>query len=217
MRQERDGAGVSSDAGAAAPERYRLQRLLGRGGMGEVYLARDLTLDRDVAIKFVTPEKALDDDARRRLLGEARAAAAVDHPGICAVYDSGETRDGHAYVVMQYVEGNTLATLLDSGAITARDTLRLTAAIADALGAAHRRGLVHRDLKPSNVIVTPSGAPKLLDLGIAKMVSLPAGFSDASTGSSATAEGTIVGTPAYMSPEQVQQRPLDGAPPLLAT
>ena len=210
MQQGRGGAEVSSEAGDAAPERYRLQRLLGRGGMGEVYLARDETLDRDVAIKFVTPGKVPDENAREQLLREARAAAAVDHPGICSVFDSGQTRDGHAYVVMQYVEGETLEALLDRGGITARDTLRLTAALADALGAAHRRGLVHRDLKPSNVIVTPSGAPKLLDLGIAKHVPLPTTLSDATTFSNVTTEGVIVGTPGYMSPEQVQQLPLDG-------
>jgi tetratricopeptide (TPR) repeat protein len=178
--------------------------------MGEVYLARDLTLDRDVAIKLLTPGRLADPAARRRLLREARSAAALDHPFICPVYDSGETPDGRAYIVMQYVEGPTLSEVLQRGALSVRDTLGICANIAEALAVAHKRGLVHRDLKPSNVIVTPSGAPKLLDLGIAKAIASPEALAQAETQTAVTTEGTIVGTPGYMSPEQIQQRPVDG-------
>ena len=129
---------MSAAAGALDSGRYRIVRLLGRGGLGEVYLARDLTLGRDVAIKFVAPEKVTDADARRRLLREARAAAALDHPGICTVYEAGETADGRGYIVMQYVEGETLAAVLGRGALPVRDAIALCAQVADALGAAHR-------------------------------------------------------------------------------
>ena len=197
-------------AGALELGRYRLIRLLGRGGMGEVYLATDLTLGREVAIKFVAPERLGDPEARRRLLKEARAAAALDHPGICAVHEIGETADGRAFIVMQYVEGETLSAVLDRGPMPVREALACALHIAEALAAAHEHGVVHRDLKPSNVIITPSGRPKLLDFGIAKVTVLPATDGDTRTASSATTAGVLVGTPAYMSPEQVEQRPPDG-------
>ena len=210
MQQGSSGPLPPAAAEDLVPGRYRLARLLGRGGMGEVYLARDLTLDRDVAIKLLTPGRLADPAARRRLLREARSAAALDHPFICPVYDSGETPDGRAYIVMQYVEGPTLSAVLQRGGLSVRDTLGICANIAEALAVAHKRGLVHRDLKPSNVIVTPSGAPKLLDLGIAKAIASPEALAQAATQTAVTTEGTIVGTPGYMSPEQIQQRPLDG-------
>ena len=205
--QQSGRPGVSAEQ--MAPAGYRLIQLLGRGGMGEVYLADDLTLGRQVAIKFLLAEKTDDPTARRRLLHEARAAAAVDHPNICTVYDTGETADGRVYFVMQYVEGETLASMLARGPLPVRDALAICAHIADALAVAHRRGIIHRDLKPANVIIMPSGRPKLLDLGIAK-VAAASTVSDASTWSNVTAPGSLVGTPGYMSPEQVQQRPLDG-------
>jgi serine/threonine protein kinase len=191
------------------PAGYQLIQLLGRGGMGEVYLADDLTLGRKVAIKFLLADKTNDAHARRRLVREAKAAAALDHPNICTVFDTGETADGRVYVVMQYVEGETLASMLQRGPLAVRDALTLCTQLADALAAAHRQGIIHRDLKPANVMITPSGRPKLLDLGIAKVANATA-VGDASTWSNVTAPGSLVGTPGYMSPEQVQQRPLDG-------
>jgi tetratricopeptide (TPR) repeat protein len=201
---------MSIDAGASDLGRYRLGRLLGRGGMGQVYLARDLALDRDVAIKFVAAERVGDEVATRRLLHEAHAAAALDHPCICTVHETGQTPDGKSYIVMQYVEGEPLSAVLRNGPLGVREALDLCAQIADALAAAHRHGIVHRDLKPSNVMMTPSGRPKLLDFGIAKQVIAAASSEDSTFSSGATAVGTIIGTPAYMSPEQIQQRPLDG-------
>jgi tetratricopeptide (TPR) repeat protein len=208
---QQGSSGPLSPSGAdLVPGRYRLGRLLGRGGMGEVYLARDLALGREVAIKVLTPDRIADPIARRRLVAEARAAAAIDHPFICPVYDSGETPEGRAYIVMQHVEGPTLSDVLQHQRLSVREMLTLGADIAEGLSAAHKRGIVHRDLKPSNVIVTPSGAPKLLDLGIAKNVPAPHALPDGSTQTAVTHEGTLVGTPAYMSPEQIQQRPVDG-------
>ena len=157
----------SSEPGAELGH-YRIVRLLGHGGMGDVYLARDLTLERDVAIKFLQAEGGAPDASRDRLLREAQAAAALDHPNICTVYEVGETPDGRAFIAMQYVEGETLAAILRRGPMTVRDALVLGAQITEALAAAHKRGIIHRDLKPQNVIVTSSGRPKLLDFGLAK-------------------------------------------------
>lgn len=190
---------------------YRLERLLGAGGMGEVYLARDLTLGRDVAIKLLPTATSTDLEARRRLLREAQAIAQLDHPNICQVFDVGETSDGRAFIAMSYVEGRTLAERIKTGALPTREALALARDIADALGAAHARGIVHRDLKPQNIIVTPSGRPKLLDFGVAKLL---VGSEQASTATttmgSATTPGVVVGTPAYMSPEQVAGQAVDG-------
>ena len=193
-----------------APAGYRLLELLGRGGMGEVYLADDLKLGRKVAIKFLLPDKTQDAEARRRLLREAQAAASLDHPGICTVFEVDETSDGRIYVAMQYVQGETLARVLERGPRPVRAALSMCSSLAEALAAAHHHGIIHRDLKPANVIVTPSGQPKLLDLGIAKIVARANVANDDRTGSGATSAGMIIGSPGYMSPEQVEQRPVDG-------
>ncbi len=197
--------GPDSDLG-----HYRLVRLLGRGGMGEVYLAHDQSLDRDVAIKFISPEKTADDDARRRLMREARAAAALDHPAICTVLETGETPSGRTYIVMQFVEGEPLSTVLEKRQLSIRDALLICAQVAEGLDVAHRHGVVHRDLKPANVMLTPSGHPKLVDFGIAKLALSAAQLPDEPTTSVSTTAGVIVGTPAYMSPEQAQQGSIDG-------
>jgi serine/threonine-protein kinase len=182
------------------PGRYRLTGLLGRGGMGEVYRGTDLRLKRDVAIKLLSPEKAADDEARWRLLHEAQAAATLDHPHVCPVYDSGESADGRAYIVMQYAEGQTLADVLQQREMSAEEALQLATQVAAALGAAHQRGLIHRDVKPANVMVTLSGQAKLLDLGIAKVVSFPTQYSEAATASAVTSTAR--------SPAPTNSRPL---------
>ena len=190
---------------------YRLTRRIGAGGMGEVYLAQDLALKREVAIKFVIAEGGGDAALARRLMHEAQAVAALDHPCICPVHDVGVDPSGRPYMVMQDVPGETLAARLARGPLPPREALGLCAQIADALSAAHRHGIIHRDLKPQNVMLTPSGAPKLLDFGIAKVLpSLDTAAAGSETASSLTSRHAIVGTPAYMSPEQVYQRPLDG-------
>jgi tetratricopeptide (TPR) repeat protein/predicted Ser/Thr protein kinase len=197
--------GPDSDLG-----HYRLVRLLGRGGMGEVYLAHDQSLDRDVAIKFISPEKTADEDARRRLMREARAAAALDHPAICTVLETGETASGRTYIVMQFVEGEPLSTVLEKRRLSVRDALLICAQVAEGLDVAHRHGVVHRDLKPANVMLTPSGHPKLVDFGIAKVALATSAIPESTTTSVSTTAGVIIGTPAYMSPEQAQQGSIDG-------
>ena len=195
---------------------YRIVRLLGSGGMGEVFLARDLTLERDVAIKFLPVRDGDRADTRQQLLHEAKAAAALDHPGICAVYEVGEAPDGRAFIVMQYVEGETLAATLQRGPMTPRDALALAGQIAEALASAHKRGIVHRDLKPQNIIITPSGRPKLLDFGLAKALQASPDAPEADTVAAMTMAGVVKGTPAYMAPEQIRQRPIDGRTDLFA-
>jgi tetratricopeptide (TPR) repeat protein len=178
--------------------------------MGEVYLARDLALDRDVAIKLLPTATSADLEARRRLLREAQSVAKLDHPNICQVFDVGETPDGRAFIAMSYVEGQTLAARIATGALPVREALALARDIAEALGAAHARGIVHRDLKPQNIIVTPSGRPKLLDFGVAKLLVSSALAPTAAMTTCATTPGAVVGTPAYMSPEQVEGHAVDG-------
>ena len=141
--------------------KYRVIRLLGSGGMGDVYLAHDSVLNRDVAIKVISPERIDDLQARRWLIREARAAAALDHPCICSVYEVHADPDGPAFIAMQYVEGETLAARLRKGTLAPREALALFEDIADALTTAHRNRVVHRDLKPENIILTPSARPKL--------------------------------------------------------
>ena len=207
---------MDAQAGDVALGRYRLGRLIGSGGMGDVYLARDTVLRRDVAIKFVTATGAASEALTRRLLQEARAVAALDHPCICPVYDAGVDPIGRPFMVMQYVEGETLATRLGRGALPVRDALTACAQIAEALAAAHRRGIIHRDLKPQNVMLAPDGQPKLLDFGIAKFIPQIDSLAVDDTTTSLTKSHALLGTPAYMSPEQIHERPLDGRSDLFA-
>lgn len=186
---------------------YRLERVLGAGGMGEVFLARDLTLDRLVAIKFLI--RPGDEHARRRLLAEARSAAALDHPSICTIHEVVTDDAGGDFIVMQHVEGETLAQRLRRGRLPPAEALAIASPLFHALAAAHRAGIIHRDIKPQNIILTPSGQPKLLDFGIAKRLLPEPGPDDATTTSQLTSEGDVVGTLAYMSPEQIQGRPVD--------
>lgn len=175
--------------------------------MGEVFLARDLTLDRLVAIKFlITPG---DEHARRRLLSEARSAAALDHPSICTIHEVVTDDACGDFIVMQYVEGETLAHRLRQGRLPAAETIAIVSPLLQALAAAHRAGIIHRDIKPQNIILPPSGQAKLLDFGIAKRLLPEPGPDDATTTSQLTGEGDVVGTVAYMSPEQLQGRLVD--------
>ena len=192
--------------------KYDLIRPLGSGGMGVVYLARDTRLNRQVAIKFVSPERLADPGAEQRLLREARAAAALDHPSICPVYDVHVDPQGRTCIVMQYVEGEILSQRLARGPLAGAAAAALAAEIADALSVAHARGIVHRDLKPGNIILTPSGRPKLLDFGIAHVELPPEAIANALTHTSTDSlpSGLVVGTPAYMSPEQILRQPADG-------
>ena len=199
---------MSLGAPDARLSNYRLDRLLGSGGMGKVYLARDLALDRDVAIKFISPDKAADPSARHRLVREARAAAALEHPNICAVHEVIVEPDGRAAIVMQYVEGEMLAETLRRGPLDVRFAISVATDVANALLAAHRRNIIHRDIKPQNIIITPEKQAKILDFGVARQHEVAAPEADTTT--LLTTPGIIVGTPAYMSPEQAQQLEIDG-------
>jgi eukaryotic-like serine/threonine-protein kinase len=185
---------------------YEVLSALGAGGMGEVYKARDTRLDRDVAIKILPETLAADPHFRERFDREARTISQLDHPNICALYDVGE-QTGTAYLVMQYLEGETLEQRLKKGALPLDQALGYAIQIADALNKAHRAGIVHRDLKPGNIMLTKSGA-KLLDFGLAKAGSqstVAAGLSMLpTTPPNLTAQGTILGTFQYMAPEQLE-------------
>jgi serine/threonine protein kinase/tetratricopeptide (TPR) repeat protein len=187
---------------------YRIISRLGAGGMGEVYRARDEQLDRDVAVK-VLPASSFDDPtARARLVREARAAAALNHPNICTVFEVGEA-EGQAYIAMELVEGRTLSTLLHAGPLPAEHVVHYGRQLADALTHAHERGVIHRDLKSNNVIVTPDRRVKVLDFGLAKRA-VDSDMTAAVTQihASLTQAGTAVGTLPYMSPEQLRGEPV---------
>jgi len=188
---------------------YEIVALKGAGGMGEVYRARDTRLDRAVAVKILTRGVADTPEVRQRFEREARAVSSLNHPHICALYDIGN-QDGIEYLVMEYLEGETLAARIEKGPLSAADLLRYASQIADALDRAHRQGIVHRDLKPGNVMLTKSGA-KLLDFGLAKGGEIFQGDVDSSPTVSQplTTRGTIVGTMQYMSPEQLEGKPVD--------
>ena len=190
-------------------DQYELLAVLGTGGMGEVYKARDLRLDRLVAVKVITSARNLDAESRDRFDREARSLAALSHPNICQIFQYGDA-DGAPYLVMEYLEGETLAQRLRArGTLTLDEVLRHGDQLASALEVAHRAGIVHRDLKPDNIMLTPGGL-KLLDLGIAKRVVSGAGPSPAgTTRATLTALGVISGTLTYMAPEQMEGQGAD--------
>jgi eukaryotic-like serine/threonine-protein kinase len=197
----RAGRPVSDSGGPAPGEilgRYRVERRLARGGMGVVYLAHDSRLDRPAALKLLPRHLSRDEMARRRFEDEARAASALDHPNIATVYEIGDGPDGRVFIAMAYYEGDTLQEEIDRGPLPVSRAVSLATQVADALAAAHRRGMVHRDVKPGNVLVTPEGVPKLLDFGIAKF-----------SAEGLTRTGVRPGTVAYMSPEQTRGGPVD--------
>jgi eukaryotic-like serine/threonine-protein kinase len=191
---------------------YEIVSPLGAGGMGEVYRARDSRLGRDVAIKVLPDRMASDPELLERFQREAKALAALDHPGIVTVH-SVEEAGGVHFLTMQLVEGVTLDRLIPEGGLPVEDLLRTASALAEALAAAHAKGIVHRDLKPGNVMVAEGGRVRILDFGLAKMAG-PAG--EAPAGSQVrtemeTREGIVMGTVPYMSPEQLQGRRVDSA------
>jgi eukaryotic-like serine/threonine-protein kinase len=184
---------------------YEIVSPLGAGGMGEVFLANDERLGRKVAIKFLAADVQSGD---RRLIAEAKAAATLDHPNICAIYEIGDAGDG-SFIVLQYVEGETLAARLERGPIEVREALAIAMQIADGLAEAHSHGIIHRDVKPQNVMLAARGQVKMLDFGLAKVMRDPSGvLADAAT-SVRTTSGMVVGTVPYMSPEQLRGEPLD--------
>jgi Tol biopolymer transport system component len=188
---------------------YDIVSLLGAGGMGEVYRARDSRLKREVAIKVLPQALSLDTDRLRRFEQEALATAALNHPNILAVFDIG-TSEGSPYVVSELLEGETLRERLRSGAIPVRKTLDYAMQIAHGLAAAHEKGIVHRDLKPENLFVTKDGRVKILDFGLAKLTQADSGSNTSlPTATHGTEAGVVMGTAGYMSPEQVRGLALD--------
>ena len=178
---------------------YRVEELVGRGGMGVVYRATDLSLERPVALKLVAPELAEDERFRERFLREPRLAASLDHPHVIPIYEAGE-HDGQLYLAMRFVEGSDLRTILErEEKLSPERTLAVLAQVADALDAAHRRALVHRDVKPANVLLDEDGHAYLTDFGITKQV-----------GGDSTDTGRVVGTLDYLAPEQIRGDPVDG-------
>ncbi len=199
---------------------YEIQSLLGEGGMGQVYRARDSRLNRTVAIKVLSSPAAASRELRERLEREARAVGSLNHPHICTLHDLGQ-QDGVDYLVMEYLEGETLAARLRRGSLPLEQVLRYAVEIADGLSQAHRSGVVHRDLKPANVMLTRSAGVKILDFGLAKLRApgpeTGAGLSSVPTESrNLTNAGVLLGTAPYMAPEQVEGREVDSRTDLFA-
>ena len=191
---------------------YRIVERLGAGGMGEVFRARDTRLDRDVALKTLPPDLSLDRSYLERLRREARSLASVNHPNVATLYEI-EDADGHVALVMELVEGETLAKRLSRSRLRIRETLAIATQIAEAVEAAHRKGVVHRDLKPGNVMIARGGLVKVLDFGLAKRGQAHrrggSHAADATLTAAPTSRGTVLGTAGYMSPEQAQGEEVD--------
>jgi serine/threonine protein kinase len=189
--------------GAAAADcigPYRAIRQLGAGGMGEVFLAHDAELGRNIAIKLLPPHLAADVEHLARLRNEARSASSLNHPNIVTIYEIGRDDSQRAFMAMEYVDGQTLREVLRGAALPVRKALQIATQVADGLAAAHKRGLVHRDLKPENVMLTSDGVVKILDFGLAKSLEVQADVSE---------PGMLIGTYSYMSPEQARAAEID--------
>jgi len=189
---------------------YKILEKLGEGGMGVVYKARDTNLDRFVAIKVLPAEKVADPEPKQRFVQEAKAASSLNHPNIITIYDIGQA-EGVDFIAMECVIGNTLDQLIPRHGMRLNEALKCAIQIADALARAHAVGIVHRDLKPGNIIVNEHGLVKVLDFGLAKLTESTSAPEDECTRTMrpTTEEGKIVGTVAYMSPEQAEGKKVD--------
>jgi tRNA A-37 threonylcarbamoyl transferase component Bud32 len=190
---------------------YVVEEMLGKGGMGVVYRARDSRLHRNVALKVLPPELVRNEERRRRFVQEARAASVVNHPAIAQIYEIEEEGDT-AFIVMEFVDGSTVRQLVTRGELDTPSALEVAIQVGDALARAHEAGIVHRDIKSDNIMVTRDGHPKILDFGLAKLLDLSGGEADAATRAETlamTQAGVVLGTVSYMSPEQARGLPAD--------
>jgi two-component system, LytTR family, response regulator len=187
---------------------YRIVSRLGEGGMGEVYLATDTRLDRSVALKVLPTAVAHDPTRMERFDREAKAASALNHPNVAHIYEIGEDRGIH-FLVMEFIEGEALDRRIDGRPLPVDDIGQIGAQIADALDAAHAKGIVHRDIKPANIIITPRGIAKVLDFGLAKVMDRQSSIESQMATRTLSAAGELIGTVAYMSPEQALGHPVD--------
>jgi len=178
---------------------YKILEYLGGGGMGVVYKAQDLKLDRLVALKFLPPDLTRDPEAKQRFVHEAKAASSLDHPNICNVHEIDETSEGQIFISMAYYEGETLKKMIERGPLEISDAVEIASQVARGLAKAHEHGIVHRDIKPANIIITADGIAKIVDFGLAKL----------SGQTLLTKTGTTLGTAAYMSPEQARNEAVD--------
>jgi eukaryotic-like serine/threonine-protein kinase len=189
-------------------QHYRISDKLGEGGMGEVYRARDTRLERDVALKILPADVANDPERLRRFQQEAQATAALSHPNILVVFDVGHN-DGRAYLVSEFLEGETLRARLDAGPIPPRKAIDYATQIVKGLAAAHEKAILHRDLKPENIFITSEGVVKILDFGLAKLQVSAAANTASATVVMGSQPGTVLGTAGYMSPEQARGASVD--------
>jgi len=183
---------------------YEVISPLGSGGMGEVWLARDLRLERTVAVKLLTADLTGNGDRVARLRHEARTASALNHPNVCTIHALGTAADGRLFIAMEYVEGATLRERLAGRSLPFRDAVAIAAQVAQGLEAAHAAGVIHRDVKPENVMIRSDGLVKLLDFGLAKLDVTVADQESARTHTALPTTGGLAGTTAYMSPEQAR-------------
>jgi tetratricopeptide (TPR) repeat protein len=187
------------EKGTIVADKYRIVEKLGEGGMGIVYKALDMTLSRDVALKFLPPEYTRDEDAQERFIREAKAASALDHPNICTIHEINKTEDEQVFIVMAYYEGQSLKGKIKRGPMKQRDVIDIALQVAQGISAAHKKGIIHRDIKPTNIMITSEDSAKILDFGIAKL----------SGQEGLTRPLSTVGTVSYMSPEQAKGKDVD--------
>ncbi len=212
-----DGTLQDGELNASQVSRFTIIERLGAGAMGVVYRARDTLLKRDVALKLIRPELSEDPRSRSRFIRECQAAAAINHPGIATIYEAGETDEGWLYLASELIEGETLKKRITTGAIPADEVIDLGIQLAEALAAAHGAGAVHRDIKPGNVMVTPDGRIKVLDFGLARLSARVDTEHENEETMTRTAVGLVMGTPAYMSPEQAAGQEVDARTDVFAT
>ncbi len=188
---------------------YEVVALIGAGGMGEVWLATELRLGRKVALKLLPPDLTRDPSRILRFEQEARAASALNHPNVCTIYALDHTSEGQHYIAMEHVEGETLRQRLSTSGLSLREALDIAIQVAAALSVAHAAGIVHRDVKPENVMLRPDGVLKVLDFGLAKLAPVAPEGADTTRMGVYTDTGSVVGTAAYMSPEQARGQQVD--------